>query len=319
MRPPFKKPSERQKRPPKDEGVKLDDNPLDILRKWFYRVVNTRLGWRLGAAILLLVALWVGWTWIAALPGADWVLAQINELRSVPQSRGDRFAIVIPRLDNDKDGAHRRLISDALRGQFGKDEVEVLLVDRSISIDGNEKPQEAIKSGHERARGLLRQSKANVMIWGQVLDAKTDAPMRLHWTLDANTASAKASEKYRPSDATYDLPTLFWTDLADVLSLLASSQGASFSDKQGSYVADQLKPFIERVRQLVASGKLAGLQKATMQVILADGLATFGEQSGDERALDEAISTYRQALKEYTHERVPLDWAMTQNNLGNAL
>ena len=28
---------------------------------------------------------------------------------------------------------------------------------------------------------------------------------------------------------------------------------------------------------------------------------------------------YRAALQEWTRDRVPLDWAMTQNNLGNAL
>jgi hypothetical protein len=28
---------------------------------------------------------------------------------------------------------------------------------------------------------------------------------------------------------------------------------------------------------------------------------------------------YREALKERTRERVPLDWAMTQNSLGEAL
>ncbi|MCA8902945.1 MAG: hypothetical protein KDA53_17030, partial [Hyphomonas sp.] len=40
---------------------------------------------------------------------------------------------------------------------------------------------------------------------------------------------------------------------------------------------------------------------------------------GDDAALADAIAAYREALKEYTRERVPLDWAMTQNNLGNAL
>ena len=35
--------------------------------------------------------------------------------------------------------------------------------------------------------------------------------------------------------------------------------------------------------------------------------------------LEEALSAYREALKEYTRERVPLDWAATQANLGTAL
>ena len=35
--------------------------------------------------------------------------------------------------------------------------------------------------------------------------------------------------------------------------------------------------------------------------------------------LEEAVAAYRDALKEPTRERVPLQWATTQNNLGNAL
>jgi tetratricopeptide (TPR) repeat protein len=35
--------------------------------------------------------------------------------------------------------------------------------------------------------------------------------------------------------------------------------------------------------------------------------------------LEEAVTTFRDALKEYTREHVPLDGAMTPNNLGNAL
>jgi len=35
--------------------------------------------------------------------------------------------------------------------------------------------------------------------------------------------------------------------------------------------------------------------------------------------IEEAIFAFREALKEYTRERVPLKWAMTQMNLGNAL
>ena len=39
----------------------------------------------------------------------------------------------------------------------------------------------------------------------------------------------------------------------------------------------------------------------------------------ESKHLTEAVAAYRAALQEYTRERVPLDWAMTQNNLGTAL
>ena len=35
--------------------------------------------------------------------------------------------------------------------------------------------------------------------------------------------------------------------------------------------------------------------------------------------LEQAVTAYRDALLERTRERMPLNWARTQNNLGNAL
>ena len=46
---------------------------------------------------------------------------------------------------------------------------------------------------------------------------------------------------------------------------------------------------------------------------------TLGERESGTARLEEAVAAYRDALKERTRERVPLDWAMTQNNLGSAL
>ena len=37
------------------------------------------------------------------------------------------------------------------------------------------------------------------------------------------------------------------------------------------------------------------------------------------RIVDKNVETVVPVVKEYTRERVPLNWAMTQNNLGNAL
>jgi hypothetical protein len=45
----------------------------------------------------------------------------------------------------------------------------------------------------------------------------------------------------------------------------------------------------------------------------------IGDQAGDNSALAGAAEAFRAALEERTRERVPLDWAATQNNLGGAL
>ena len=51
----------------------------------------------------------------------------------------------------------------------------------------------------------------------------------------------------------------------------------------------------------------------------AEALYNQGSEFGDNRALLEAISVYREALRCMFREQMPLDWAQTQNNLGAAL
>jgi len=51
----------------------------------------------------------------------------------------------------------------------------------------------------------------------------------------------------------------------------------------------------------------------------ADALYQQGDERGDNAALRSAIEVYQHVLQERTRTRVPLDWALTQNNLGNEL
>ena len=52
---------------------------------------------------------------------------------------------------------------------------------------------------------------------------------------------------------------------------------------------------------------------------LGIALKTLAERESGAARLKEALAAYREALKEYTPDRVPLQWAITQMNLGNAL
>jgi tetratricopeptide (TPR) repeat protein len=52
---------------------------------------------------------------------------------------------------------------------------------------------------------------------------------------------------------------------------------------------------------------------------LGISLGTLGERESDPDRLEQSVTAFRVALKEYTQDRVPLDWAGTQNNLANAL
>jgi tetratricopeptide (TPR) repeat protein len=51
----------------------------------------------------------------------------------------------------------------------------------------------------------------------------------------------------------------------------------------------------------------------------ADSLQEFGNRAGRNEALLASIELYKLALRTADRDRVPLDWATTQTNLGNAL
>jgi len=52
---------------------------------------------------------------------------------------------------------------------------------------------------------------------------------------------------------------------------------------------------------------------------LGNALRALGARESGTARLEEAVAAFRDALQEQTRARVPLQWAMTQNNLGNAL
>jgi hypothetical protein len=60
-------------------------------------------------------------------------------------------------------------------------------------------------------------------------------------------------------------------------------------------------------------------ERGIAQDNLGTALLTLGEREGGTARLEEAVAAFRDALKERTRERVPLDWAATQDNLKTAL
>ena len=77
---------------------------------------------------------------------------------------------------------------------------------------------------------------------------------------------------------------------------------------------------IEKLRQMAAiEGRLGWEQTGSYLFQQAGEHYERGDQKGENTALLLAIAAYRAALEERTRERVPLDWAATQNNLGTAL
>jgi len=61
------------------------------------------------------------------------------------------------------------------------------------------------------------------------------------------------------------------------------------------------------------------LDWATTQNNLGNALSKLGERESGRVRLEEAVAAYRDALQEWTRERVPLQWAYSEHGLADAL
>ncbi|MES2739674.1 MAG: hypothetical protein V4754_01780 [Pseudomonadota bacterium] len=303
-----------------NDDFTVDEVPQEYwlrqLRHLWNKVIGRKWWGLLIAAIIFVPP--VLYQYIISYPGYKFLAEKLDESGSLPQAKGDRMSIVLARLDNDKTGSHRRLIFDGLASKFN-DEIEILLIDRTIETRDSDKPQQAILGGHERARELLKKINADVIIWGETFDDKIDSPIRVHWTTNDDVKLKKSNEKYSIDEKDLDLPILFWSDLKDVLGLLSYSQSLSLRFLDGGYVAEKMELFSRRVERLASSGKIQGIQQIQLQLSLALALRQIGAERGDAESLKKSISIYRQLDVYYSKEGQKIKWAKNQNLLGRAL
>ena len=91
------------------------------------------------------------------------------------------------------------------------------------------------------------------------------------------------------------------------------------TEVRGRVLEKGLNGVTEKIAALLEGGVVESERRASLNMALGAALATLGERERGPERLEQAVAAFTEALKEYTHERVPLDWAMTQNNLGRAI
>jgi tetratricopeptide (TPR) repeat protein len=293
----------------------------EVFEEWYYAIFNYLRNKRFLLLLVLFFSLvcFVLWNWerIEKIPAVPTIEAEIREwCCSGPPATGRKFSIVIAKLENDPDDAHRRLVREALTPDQS---IEVLMIIDTIAVDGNARPQAAERAGHGRARELLKKYAADVLVWGSALDASVESPLLLHWTSSLDSGLPIDSLRYVPSRNDYDLPELSRRDLPVVIRLVAVAQYQTIAKHQDDHWDQQIESFIDRMRSLIADGKWSREQGALFRGILADTLVDYGEHRRDNQPIIDAIGLYRDALKDFTQEREPRAWATTQANLGSTL
>ena len=287
-------------------------DPLD-LKDWL-RLLIAWLPpfWGLALIIFVLVVAAGWWVWTNR-ADIEELARSLRRSHPLPIADPKRFSVALAHLENDKDHAVENQLREALRNFADKLGLQPLEFDRTIRLLGQ--PEAAEAAGHEEARKLLKQSGAQVLVWGRIAGPSS---ARLFWT---SVSAGKHSEQAFQPNA-FELPDVHGRDLADILDLVVATQSAEFFAQAGRFIADQLSPFIDRVRRLAEAPIARNWNsdtQARVTATLASALSTYGEQTGTNESLAEAIGFYRETLQFWTRERSPLNWATTQNDLGNAL
>ncbi len=107
--------------------------------------------------------------------------------------------------------------------------------------------------------------------------------------------------------------------LAALVAKIITSTGPFYQG--GNYIVPIARPIADKIKALlpIISGGSNSEQAIELHHKWADLNCLIGTQAGATERFKTAISTYQNILKEWTQGKAPLNWAMTQNNLGTAL
>jgi tetratricopeptide (TPR) repeat protein len=244
-------------------------------------------------------------------------LAGLMRRRDLPLPTGERFVVLIADLQGDDDKrTHTRHVAAALEAHRGLDVTPV--------GPGPEWGIESRDDFEAKARWLLAERRGDVLISGEVATAGKGLRLRI-LPSDASARTQRgSSDGRRPGEYVLTetgLPLDFDEDFNAVLIALIAASIAPATERQGHYLVDLLEPAAGKLKRLCDNmpNRLEPDQRGSLWHALGLAASTIGEQRGEADWLEQAVPAYRKALKERTRERVPLDWAMTQNNLGTAL
>lgn len=230
--------------------------------------------------------------------------------RRWPVASGKEFAVAVAQIERDEKDEVAQSLAVALKISG----VERLQIHRRLRFVDAANLDQAEADAHRTARRWLEKTRADLLFWGQVLPG---GGIRLIMSL----RNADAKGETRASQ--HHLAFTFLEETGEPLKAFEAAVQAQVLGFLSQFdssraVADQLRQAIDRLQRVVVS-RTKGPGRDALVFALANSQVMLGEQAGDRAVLAQAVATYQELLDARARREVPLDWAMTQNNLGNAL
>jgi len=234
-----------------------------------------------------------------------------------PKGDGAHFTFLVAQLEGDADERQTRHVIAELRKQFptrGEATASVIPYPDVLALDPTKLDAEA--RAEKRGRDWVKAKNADVLIWGEV--AAHDKVLRLRFLAPAGEGGGAKPYALSP---TLELPEDFTSELGAALAVQAAALVAPVYENAGQVLAGLIAPAVAKLKPLAENppASFSDEVRAQLWFAYAAGSYKLGEERGDSEKLKTAIVFYRKTLSKWTREGMPLDWATTQNNLGNAL
>ena len=244
-------------------------------------------------------------------------LAIRNRRRDTPRSE-NRFRFVLCWLESDLTGTDTKLVEDAFRNIRG---INLCRSARSAKASG---AADDLRPDLRRcADEILKEWDADLVIFGSV--RKSEKSLRL-WFMPrwGDGALSRESHVYAFDDShelrNVRLKTGFPEDIRWRIVALATSAAAAAVDTAplNRALTSTLETVVDKISTLLKRGQIKdAIQRSALHAALGHACCRLGEQESGTDRLERAVAAYREALKVFTREHTPLDWARVQGNLGS--
>jgi tetratricopeptide (TPR) repeat protein len=225
-----------------------------------------------------------------------------------------RVVVAISHLEGDEGHKIEGQLRDALANLDPRLHVTPVILNRTITLSG--RPQGV---AHLDAIASVNNTRVESLIWGGVKGVPNAAVGPLYATRFGDYPQFGGA--FLPGD--FKLPALPTDDLCKVLRLIVATDSAEFMATYKIKFGGALEPVIREVSAIVNDPrKTAGWSadtRARMNLILGIANRTSGVELKSRDSLDAAVAHFQRTLDDWTRDRDPLEWAMAQRNLADAL
>ena len=249
------------------------------------------------------------------LPSPERASLAVRNCLGVKSPRSDdRFRFVLCWLKNDRKGKDTDMVAQAFTSVQGVTLVRSARVAKAPGAADDWRP-----AMRRNASAVLERWDADLALVGLI---KQPGEVLSLWFIPraGEGTLGRGDRPYRLEEVT--LGEDFHDDLHARLTVLALAAVAPLSktETRGRVLEEGLTEVSEKLATLLEGCTFAKLdRRAALHVALGNALQALGEREPGTERLEQAVRAYRAALEELARERVPLDWAATQNNLGAAL